>query len=682
MNTEFDIQLKLRFSNEFSSLCKDWKDMPVYVLAEAAAKRKQFAHLPVDMLLYLLEIMNKATLASNVFDFLTYDGCKEYDRYIFEKKAEVLSQIRLCELQNCHIYSLCKFINNKCWKKNRVSDGVQISNLIFSKNSQSFRDEIEYDLKWTLRHTRRDDCKLTPAEIQLLVNFSESLKYTSPDFREAIDIANSKYRCIVAVDNLTVIIKKLFPSIKKDNFDLYEYEEGCLFHYLKWNTTNIGEYINNNYEKGILRLLSAVENGKFTKNETKYAKHFLAAAACVYFETPSSIAHDKKEILYRLFSQNDTFRDILKSYSGFSVEALGEIVFRAFTNLDGRTIATVLDEYLSQHSKDSEINYYFTKGTFSFKFTNCFTDLPLWSENTCEEYFALCKYIDKTLPEMNFKDHQAYKFFQSATEGLKGLLSLQPLFDEMEQGVFWINTGVLPPYIEFDYIYPNGKNGDILKYILEEYGETNIKSGVLWHGKIAKDYIEYFDCFYMSTPLTFISEDPKFLNIFNYHIPTIISNRLKEPEIQQANSFKRFREYMDNTLLYYKDRTKKRTEFYSQLILQGQNSPKWKSEAQLFALVSSIYPDTIYQYRSDWLGSQSLDIFIPSISVGIEYQGVQHYKPIEYFGGEDHFRQQQENDNRKRKLCIQNGVILIEWPYSKKINKENLAECLSTIIAK
>ena len=125
-----------------------------------------------------------------------------------------------------------------------------------------------------------------------------------------------------------------------------------------------------------------------------------------------------------------------------------------------------------------------------------------------------------------------------------------------------------------------------------------------------------------------------------------------------------------------KEQEKQRTELYSQLILIDRTTPKWKSEALLYSVVSSIYNDAIYQYRADWLGMQSIDIYIPSLSIGIEYQGVQHYKPIEHFGGKEHFIQQQKNDEKKRNLCKQNGVKLIEWSYDQEINETNLIECI------
>ena len=48
----------------------------------------------------------------------------------------------------------------------------------------------------------------------------------------------------------------------------------------------------------------------------------------------------------------------------------------------------------------------------------------------------------------------------------------------------------------------------------------------------------------------------------------------------------------------------------------------------------------------------------------IEFNGAQHYKPIEYFGGEQHFKKQQEHDERKRAYCREHGIKLIEIPYN------------------
>lgn len=58
----------------------------------------------------------------------------------------------------------------------------------------------------------------------------------------------------------------------------------------------------------------------------------------------------------------------------------------------------------------------------------------------------------------------------------------------------------------------------------------------------------------------------------------------------------------------------------------------------------------------------------------IEYQGQQHYYPVEHFGGEEKFNQQKENDILKRCYCKDNNIKLIEIPYwdYDKINLQYL----------
>jgi hypothetical protein len=48
----------------------------------------------------------------------------------------------------------------------------------------------------------------------------------------------------------------------------------------------------------------------------------------------------------------------------------------------------------------------------------------------------------------------------------------------------------------------------------------------------------------------------------------------------------------------------------------------------------------------------------------IECQGVQHYQPVEYFGGEKQFKIQQANDLLKKKYSMKLHLPLIEVPYT------------------
>lgn len=56
----------------------------------------------------------------------------------------------------------------------------------------------------------------------------------------------------------------------------------------------------------------------------------------------------------------------------------------------------------------------------------------------------------------------------------------------------------------------------------------------------------------------------------------------------------------------------------------------------------------------------SYDFYIPSKNLCIEMQGMQHYTPITYFGGEATFINQQEHDRRKKQYCQEHGMTLLE----------------------
>lgn len=76
------------------------------------------------------------------------------------------------------------------------------------------------------------------------------------------------------------------------------------------------------------------------------------------------------------------------------------------------------------------------------------------------------------------------------------------------------------------------------------------------------------------------------------------------------------------------------------------------------------------QKRFDWLGSQSLDFYLPKQHIAIECQGKQHFEPTKYWGGKETFIKINERDKRKRGLCNENDIKIlyyvdyeIDFPY-------------------
>ena len=99
----------------------------------------------------------------------------------------------------------------------------------------------------------------------------------------------------------------------------------------------------------------------------------------------------------------------------------------------------------------------------------------------------------------------------------------------------------------------------------------------------------------------------------------------------------------------------------------------WKNESLLYSTILGIYPDTVREYSPDWLGTQRLDIFIPCLHLAIEYQGKQHYEPVEFFGGKENFERTKNRDQRKKILCENNAIKLLQWPYTLEVTEETVS---------
>ena len=87
---------------------------------------------------------------------------------------------------------------------------------------------------------------------------------------------------------------------------------------------------------------------------------------------------------------------------------------------------------------------------------------------------------------------------------------------------------------------------------------------------------------------------------------------------------------------------------------QGTNCPVCNSgrqtsfrEQALFYYIKKLYPNVISRYKPKELGKFELDIYIPELNIGIEYDGVAWHKENKY-----------EQERRKYLLCKQAGIKL------------------------
>lgn len=58
------------------------------------------------------------------------------------------------------------------------------------------------------------------------------------------------------------------------------------------------------------------------------------------------------------------------------------------------------------------------------------------------------------------------------------------------------------------------------------------------------------------------------------------------------------------------------------------------------------------------------DFYLPKYNCCIECDGIQHFEPVEHFGGEEQFKVRQRHDQIKTNYCLLNNIKLIRLPYT------------------
>jgi len=98
----------------------------------------------------------------------------------------------------------------------------------------------------------------------------------------------------------------------------------------------------------------------------------------------------------------------------------------------------------------------------------------------------------------------------------------------------------------------------------------------------------------------------------------------------------------------------------------------WANETLIYQIMKKLFPDDqiIFHYRPDWLQGLEIDIFNETKKIGIEYQGIQHYKPVEHWGGEEALQRTVSRDKKKRTICGQQRIRLVYITYREEVSSQ------------
>jgi len=87
-----------------------------------------------------------------------------------------------------------------------------------------------------------------------------------------------------------------------------------------------------------------------------------------------------------------------------------------------------------------------------------------------------------------------------------------------------------------------------------------------------------------------------------------------------------------------------------------------KGERKIMTYLDKMNIEYIAEFRIDDCKDQitlPFDFYLPKYNLCIEFDGEQHYRPIEYFGGEKKFNNQLRRDYIKDMYCLDNKISLI-----------------------
>jgi hypothetical protein len=103
-----------------------------------------------------------------------------------------------------------------------------------------------------------------------------------------------------------------------------------------------------------------------------------------------------------------------------------------------------------------------------------------------------------------------------------------------------------------------------------------------------------------------------------------------------------------------------------------------KLEKWLENKLKFLYPNLEILFNNKEIINSELDIYVPSLKLAFELNGIFHYEPI---FGENKLNQIQNNDNRKFQACLEEGIELciIDTSQLKYFKEKNLKQYLDII---
>lgn len=219
--------------------------------------------------------------------------------------------------------------------------------------------------------------------------------------------------------------------------------------------------------------------------------------------------------------------------------------------------------------------------------------------------------------------------------------------------------------------------GDYYDYSKVEYknNKTKVKLICPKHGEFEQNPNNHFN---QKTPCKKCDSEKRFLNV------NILIENLREIH----------NNYYDYSKLEYTGRNKKviiicpkHGEFEQQIHnhILGSGCKKC-SQSNGEKLISSILIDRNIEFKTEFKFNDckykthlKFDFYIPSKNLCIEFNGLQHYKVVQFFGGEEYYKEIIMRDKIKEEYCESKDIKLLIIKYT--IERERINDIISQYLS-
>ena len=116
----------------------------------------------------------------------------------------------------------------------------------------------------------------------------------------------------------------------------------------------------------------------------------------------------------------------------------------------------------------------------------------------------------------------------------------------------------------------------------------------------------------------------------------------------------------------------------------GCGCPKckcYRTQENIYDFLKKTFLNECWEWETspNWLGTQRFDIYCKRVNLAIEYNGEQHYHPVEIFGGELGYIKCVERDKLKKQLCKENNCTLYVIKYDN-VDYNKIREDITKIL--